>query len=229
MTLRVISRALLSVSDKTKLLELAEGLSRWKVELISTGGTRAVLAEAGYAVKDVSEVTGFPEMLGGRVKTLHPRIHAGILAVRENREHVETLLEHNIQWIDLVVCNLYPFEATVAQESSTPEDIIENIDIGGPTLVRAAAKNHRDLTVLTEPAQYSLLLKELEENECSESSGSFSWRGSPSPHAEGAAGDRPSASSSRRRAARASRTASSTASPWRRPCAGTSPSQRPSP
>jgi phosphoribosylaminoimidazolecarboxamide formyltransferase/IMP cyclohydrolase len=165
MTLRVISRALLSVSDKTSLLELAEGLSKWKVELISTGGTRAVLAEAGYPVKDVSEVTGFPEMLGGRVKTLHPRIHAGILAVRENREHVETLLEHNIQWIDLVVCNLYPFEATAAQESSTPEDIIENIDIGGPTLVRAAAKNHRDLTVLTEPAQYHLLLKELEENE----------------------------------------------------------------
>ena len=135
-----IRRALLSVSDKTGLLDLARGLAALDVELISTGGTRKALADAGLAVRDVADVTGFPEMLDGRVKTLHPHIHGGILAVRDNPEHVAVLKQHGIEPIDLVVCNLYPFEATVARPGSTHEEIIENIDIGGPTLVRAGGQ-----------------------------------------------------------------------------------------
>jgi len=165
MTLRPIRRALLSVSDKTGLLDLARGLAALGVELISTGGTRKALADAGLAVRDVSDVTGVPEMLDGRVKTLHPSIHGGILAVRDNPEHLAALQTHGIAPIDLVVCNLYPFEATVAKPGITPEEIIENIEIGGPTLVRAAAKNYRDVAILTAPEQYPAVLQELRQNQ----------------------------------------------------------------
>ncbi len=165
MTLRVIRRALLSVSDKTGLVEFARALSSLGVELLSTGGTRKELAEAGLVVRDVAEVTGFPEMLDGRVKTLHPHIHGGILAVRDNADHRAALQKHGIAPIDMVVCNLYPFQATVARPGSTPEEIIENIDIGGPTLVRAAAKNFHDVAVVTGPDQYLGLTAELRQNQ----------------------------------------------------------------
>jgi phosphoribosylaminoimidazolecarboxamide formyltransferase/IMP cyclohydrolase len=165
MSLRKIRRALLSVSDKTGLVELARGLNAFGVELISTGGTRKTLLEAGFAVRDVADITGFPEMLDGRVKTLHPNIHGGILAVRDNPEHEKTLQARGIQPIDLVVCNLYLFAATVARPGSSHEDIIEQIDIGGPTLVRAAAKNYHDVAVLTEPGQYASALEELQANQ----------------------------------------------------------------
>ncbi len=161
MTLRPIRRALLSVSDKAGLVELARGLVQIGVDLISTGGTRKTLAEAGLPVRDIALVTGFPEILDGRVKTLHPRIHAGILAVRDNADHQATLAKQNIATIDLVVCNLYPFEATLAKPGSSHEDIVENIDIGGPSMVRAAAKNYHDVAILTHPGQYTGLLEEL--------------------------------------------------------------------
>src|SRR5262245_54177336 len=161
MTLRTIRRALLSVSDKTGLLELARALAGHGVDLISTGGTRKALADAGLAVRDIADVTGFPEMLDGRVKTLHPLVHGGILAVRDNTQHAATVKQHGIGLIDMVVCNLYPFEATVAKPGSTHEDIIENIDIGGPSMVRAAAKNYHDVAIVTDPAQYPTVLEEL--------------------------------------------------------------------
>ncbi len=164
MTLRTIRRALLSVSDKTGVLELAYGLAGLNVELISTGGTRKALADAGLSVRDVSEVTGFPEMLDGRVKTLHPRIHGGILAVRDNPEHIKTMQEHGIPSIDLVVCNLYPFEATVARPEVAHDEIIENIDIGGPSMVRSAAKNYHDVAIVTSPDQYAAILEEMRQN-----------------------------------------------------------------
>jgi phosphoribosylaminoimidazolecarboxamide formyltransferase/IMP cyclohydrolase len=164
MTLRIIRRALLSVSDKSGLLDLARGLAAFHVELISTGGTRKALADAGLSVCDVSEVTGFPEMLDGRVKTLHPRIHGGILAVRDNPEHVRTMQEHGIQPIDLVVCNLYPFSATVNRPGATHEETIENIDIGGPSMVRSAAKNYHDVAIVTSPGQYDAVLEEMGRN-----------------------------------------------------------------
>jgi phosphoribosylaminoimidazolecarboxamide formyltransferase/IMP cyclohydrolase len=164
MTLRTIRRALLSVSDKTGLLDLARGLAAFHVELISTGGTRQALTDAGLTVRDIADVTGFPEMLDGRVKTLHPRIHGGILAIRDNAEHVATLQAHGIQPIDLVVCNLYPFEATVARRGATHEEIIENIDIGGPSIVRSAAKNYRDVAVVTSANQYAAVLDEMKQN-----------------------------------------------------------------
>ncbi len=150
MSSRPIRRALLSVSDKTGLVELARALAGMGVELISTGGTRKSLAEAGLTVRDISDVTGFPEMLDGRVKTLHPRVHAGILAIRDNAEHQAIMRKENIGLIDLVVCNLYPFEATLAKPGATHEDIIENIDVGGPTMVRAAAKNYHDVAIVTD-------------------------------------------------------------------------------
>src|SRR5262245_27833573 len=134
MSLRPIRRALVSVSDKTGLVEFARGLVTFGVELISTGGTRKALADAGLPVRDISEVTGFPEILDGRVKTLHPRIHGGILAIRSDKKHVATIAEHKMEPIDLVVCNLYPFEATVAKAGSTHEDIVEHIDIGGRSM-----------------------------------------------------------------------------------------------
>src|SRR5262249_50985945 len=164
MDLRTIRRALLSVSDKTGLIDLARALAGFGAELVSTGGTRKALADAGLAVRDISELTGFPEMLDGRVKTLHPRVHGGILAVRDNPQHMSTLQEHGIQPIDMVVCNLYPFEATVAKAGSTHEEIIENIDIGGPSMVRSAAKNYHDVAIVTDPVQYPWILDELRAN-----------------------------------------------------------------
>jgi phosphoribosylaminoimidazolecarboxamide formyltransferase/IMP cyclohydrolase len=165
MTVRILRRALLSVSDKTGLIELARGLAALGVELISTGGTRKALADTGLAVRDIADVTGVPEMLDGRVKTLHPRIHGGILAIRDNPAHVATLQQHGIQPIDLVVCNLYPFEATAARPGATHEEIVENIDIGGPSMVRSAAKNYHDVAILTDPSQYAAVLDELKQNQ----------------------------------------------------------------
>jgi phosphoribosylaminoimidazolecarboxamide formyltransferase/IMP cyclohydrolase len=162
----LIRRALLSVYDKTGLVDLGHSLTRLGIELISTGGTRRTLQEAGITVHDIAEFTQFPEMLDGRVKTLHPRIHAGILAIRSNPLHRATLAAHNIATIDLVVCNLYPFQATVARPGSTHEEIIENIDIGGPSMIRAAAKNYHDVAVLTDPGQYAGILEELQSQGC---------------------------------------------------------------
>jgi phosphoribosylaminoimidazolecarboxamide formyltransferase/IMP cyclohydrolase len=156
-----IRRALLSVTDKTGLPEFARTLRDLGVELISTGGTGRLLREAGIAVRDVSEVTGFPEMLGGRVKTMHPGITAGILAIRSNADHMRALAEQGISPIDMVVVNLYPFEQTAARSGVAFEEIIENIDIGGPTMIRSAAKNFADVAVVTDPADYPALAGEL--------------------------------------------------------------------
>jgi phosphoribosylaminoimidazolecarboxamide formyltransferase / IMP cyclohydrolase len=161
--LRHIRQALLSVSDKTGLVEFARALSRLGVELLSTGGTAKALREAGLEVRDVSDVTGFPEMMDGRVKTLHPRIHGGILAVRDNAEHARALEEHRIEAIDMVVVNLYPFEQTVAREGVTLEEAVEQIDIGGPAMVRSAAKNFNDVAVVTSPSLYPSVFEELSE------------------------------------------------------------------
>ena len=160
-TLRRISRALISVSDKSGLIDFARGLARHEVEIVSTGGTRKALADAGLAVIDVSELTGFPEMMDGRVKTLHPAVHGGLLAIRDNRAHGDALAAHGIRPIDLLVVNLYPFEATVAQGAAF-EEAIENIDIGGPAMIRAAAKNHADVAVVVEPTDYAILIAELD-------------------------------------------------------------------
>ncbi len=159
-SLRRISRALISVSDKTGLIDLARALARHGVEIVSTGGTAKALGDAGLAVTDVAELTGFPEMMDGRVKTLHPNVHGGLLAVRRNPEHAAALAQHGIRPIDLLVVNLYPFEETVAKGADF-ETAIENIDIGGPAMIRAAAKNHDDVTVVVEPQDYALLLAEL--------------------------------------------------------------------
>ncbi|WP_210528660.1 bifunctional phosphoribosylaminoimidazolecarboxamide formyltransferase/IMP cyclohydrolase [Rubellimicrobium arenae] len=161
--LRPIRRALLSVSDKAGLLDLARGLAAQGVALVSTGNSAGLLREAGLAVTEVAEVTGSPEMLGGRVKTLHPRIHGGILGKRGDPEHAAQMEEHGIEPIDLVVVNLYPFEATVARGASF-EETVEQIDVGGPAMIRAAAKNHADVAVLTDPADYPALLGELAAN-----------------------------------------------------------------
>ena len=164
MTNVTIRRALLSVSDKAGLVELGQSLAARGVELVSTGGTAKALRDAGLAVKDISELTGFPEMMDGRVKTLHPKVHGGLLAVRDNAEHAASMAEHQIGAIDLVVVNLYPFEATVAKGAERDE-VIENIDIGGPSMVRSAAKNHAYVTIVTDPADYAGLLAELEAND----------------------------------------------------------------
>ena len=149
-----IERALISVSDKTDLVPFAQVLSRAGVEMISTGGTARALREAGIEVQDLSDYTGFPEMLDGRVKTLHPMVHGGLLFLRENEEHTATAAEHGIRPIDLIVVNLYPFEQTVAKPDVTLKDAIENIDIGGPSMLRSAAKNHQSVTVVVDPADY---------------------------------------------------------------------------
>jgi phosphoribosylaminoimidazolecarboxamide formyltransferase/IMP cyclohydrolase len=159
-----ISRALISVSDKTGLIEFARALAERGVELVSTGGTAKALADAGLAVADVAELTGFPEMMDGRVKTLHPKVHGGLLAIRDNREHAGAMAAHDIKPIDLLVVNLYPFEATVAKGAGF-DDCIENIDIGGPAMIRAAAKNHGDVAVVVEADDYAGLLAELAANE----------------------------------------------------------------
>ena len=156
-----IQRALLSVSDKTGLAELGGALARHGVELVSTGGTAKALREAGLAVRDISDVTGFPEMMDGRVKTLHPKVHGGLLAVRDDPAHAEAMEAHGIGAIDLVIVNLYPFAATVAKGAARPE-IIENIDIGGPSMVRSAAKNHAFVTIVTDPGDYGELIAALD-------------------------------------------------------------------
>lgn len=161
--LRRIGRALLSVSDKSGLIPFAQKLHAMGVELVSTGGTRKALADAGLPVQDVSDLTGFPEMMDGRVKTLHPKVHGGLLAIRENPEHEAAMLAHGIGAIDLLVVNLYPFEATI-QANKSEEDCIENIDIGGPAMIRAASKNHGDVTVIVEAADYEKVLAEMEAN-----------------------------------------------------------------
>lgn len=159
-----IKRALLSVSDKTGIVELGKFLSNNGVEIISTGGTMKALREAGVPVTYVSDVTGFPEIMDGRVKTLNPKIHGAILAVRSNPEHMEALAEHNITPIDLVVVNLYPFRETIAKPSVTEAEAIENIDIGGPAMVRASAKNFKDVVIVTYPRRYAQLMEMLDKD-----------------------------------------------------------------
>jgi phosphoribosylaminoimidazolecarboxamide formyltransferase / IMP cyclohydrolase len=157
----LVKRALLSVSDKTGIAEFARGLESLGVKIISTGGTAKILRDAGIEVTDVSEVTGFPEMMGGRVKTLHPRIHGGLLCLRDSKEQMEEAVKEDISLIDLVAVNLYPFEITVSKKGVELEEAIENIDIGGPTLLRSAAKNYRSVVVLSDPSDYGHVLKEL--------------------------------------------------------------------
>jgi phosphoribosylaminoimidazolecarboxamide formyltransferase/IMP cyclohydrolase len=160
-----LRRALLSVSDKTGLVEFSRELTtKYDVELIATGGTRKALADAGLPVKDIAEITHFPEILDGRVKTLHPAIYAGLLAKRGKSDHMKTLADHNLPAIDLVVCNLYPFEQTVAKAGVAEAEAIENIDIGGPCMIRAAAKNFESVTVIVDPSQYAECLLQLDSN-----------------------------------------------------------------
>src|SRR3954466_16150293 len=156
-----IRRALLTVSDKRGLVEFARGLAELGIEIVSTGGTARELEGAGLAVRAIDDYTGFPEILDGRVKTLNPRIYAGLLAVRSNQDHVETLNEHRIEPIDLVCVNLYPFERVSSMRGASQEEVIENIDVGGPTLIRAAAKNHAYVAVVTSPESYDAVLEEL--------------------------------------------------------------------
>src|SRR5579871_5548443 len=157
-------RALLSVSDKSGLVEFARCLHELGYEILSTGGTAAALSKAGLPVTNVSDVTGFPEMLEGRVKTLHPAVHGGILADRAKPDHMQAIAAHDIRPIDIVCINLYPFAATVARPDVTLEEAIENIDIGGPAMIRSAAKNHSGVTVIVEPDDYEVVLAELRAN-----------------------------------------------------------------
>jgi phosphoribosylaminoimidazolecarboxamide formyltransferase/IMP cyclohydrolase len=159
-----VERALISVFDKTGIVEFAKRLAALKIEILSTGGTAKLLREAGVAVRDVSDFTGWPEMLGGRVKTLHPKVHGGLLFRRKNAQDQKQATEHGIAPIDLVVVNLYPFEATAAKTGLTAEDLVENIDIGGPTMLRSAAKNFESVTVVMDPADFERVAKELESN-----------------------------------------------------------------
>jgi phosphoribosylaminoimidazolecarboxamide formyltransferase/IMP cyclohydrolase len=163
MTERPIARALLSVSDKTGLIDFARALAGYGVELVSTGGTAKAIAAAGLDVIDVADVTGFPEMMDGRVKTLHPKVHGGLLAIRDDAGHAASMQQHGIRPIDLLVVNLYPFEETV-RKGAGYDDCIENIDIGGPAMIRAAAKNHADVTVVVEPADYATVLDALKQH-----------------------------------------------------------------
>lgn len=162
-----IERALISVSDKTGILEFAQKLAEKGVEILSTGGTAKVLKEGGVNVIDVSDYTGFPEMMNGRVKTLHPKIHGGLLALRGNEQHMEEAKNNDVKMIDMVVVNLYPFEETIAKEGVTEEEAIENIDIGGPSMVRSAAKNFQSVIVLTDPQDYEEALNKIEEGNSS--------------------------------------------------------------
>ncbi|MFH1440563.1 MAG: bifunctional phosphoribosylaminoimidazolecarboxamide formyltransferase/IMP cyclohydrolase [Candidatus Omnitrophota bacterium] len=159
-----IKRALISVSDKTGIIDFAKELVKFGVELLSTGGTAKLFRDNGIAVKEVSEYTGFPEMLDGRVKTLHPKIHGGLLALRDNKEHMEQLKKQDIGPIDMVVVNLYPFEKTIAKKGVSIEEVIENIDIGGPSMLRSAAKNSRSVAVVCNPVRYNEVIEELRKN-----------------------------------------------------------------
>ncbi len=162
---RRIRSALISVYDKRGIVELARGLIQLGVTILSTGGTARTLQQHGIPVRDVSEVTGFPEILDGRVKTLHPRIHGGLLAVRDNPAHRQQIAQHDIPWIDMVVVNLYPFAQTIADPRATVQSVIENIDIGGPTMIRAAAKNFQDVAVVVDPDDYQTVLNEMQQSE----------------------------------------------------------------
>jgi phosphoribosylaminoimidazolecarboxamide formyltransferase/IMP cyclohydrolase len=159
-----VKRALISVSDKTGILDFARELNKLGVQIVSTGGTAKLLRDNNIQVKEVSEYTGFPEMLDGRVKTLHPKIHGGLLALRDNPKHMQSLKEHDIGLIDMVVVNLYPFEKTTQKPNVTIEEVIENIDIGGPSMLRSAAKNHNDVAVICDPCHYSRVIDELKKN-----------------------------------------------------------------
>ena len=157
-------RALISVSDKTGIVEFAKELADLGIEIISTGGTYKKLKEAGINAMEISELTGFPECLDGRVKTLHPKVHAGILAMRSKEEHMKQLKDLGVDTIDFVVVNLYPFKQTILKEGVTRAECVENIDIGGPTMLRSAAKNYQDVTVITDPNDYEIVLNELKSN-----------------------------------------------------------------
>ena len=163
--LRKIKRALISVSDKTGIIAFAKELKNFGVEIISTGGTAKTLRENGIAAAEVSEITGFPEMMDGRVKTLHPKIHGAFLALRDNDEHLAAMKAHSIEPIDLVVVNLYPFEQTIAKDDVLLEEAVENIDIGGPAMIRSASKNWRDVAVITDAKLYESVLQELKETD----------------------------------------------------------------
>lgn len=162
--MKKIERAIISVTDKTGVVDFAKKLSEFGVKILSTGGTAKAMRDGGLSVTDISEYTGFPEMLDGRVKTLHPKVHGGLLGVRDNAEHVKMMMSHGIEDIDLVVVNLYQFEKTVAKEGVSLEDAIENIDIGGPAMLRSSAKNFKFVTVITDPSDYGVVLDEMKEN-----------------------------------------------------------------
>jgi phosphoribosylaminoimidazolecarboxamide formyltransferase / IMP cyclohydrolase len=159
-----IKKVIISVSDKSGVAEFARELDAFGVEFLSTGGTAKMLREAGLKVKDISEYTGFPEMLDGRVKTLHPKVHGGLLGVRSNPEHVIVMKKHGIENIDMIVVNLYPFKQTISKKGCTLEEAIENIDIGGPTMLRSAAKNFESVTVIIDPADYKTVINEMKKN-----------------------------------------------------------------
>ena len=162
--MKKIERALISVTDKSGVVDFAIALSKFGVKILSTGGTAKVLRDGGVSVTDISSYTGFPEMMDGRIKTLHPKVHGGLLGVRDNPEHVRMMNEHGIEPIDLIVVNLYQFEKAVSKEGVTLEEAIENIDIGGPAMLRSSAKNFKDVTVIVDPLDYGLVLKEMEES-----------------------------------------------------------------
>ena len=159
--MRKVSTALISVTDKSGIVEFARSLEKLGVEILSTGGTARTLRDGGIKVLDISEYTGFPEMMDGRVKTLHPKVHGGLLGRRDNQQDIQMMEKHGIRSIDLVVVNLYQFELTVAKAGCTLEEAVENIDIGGPSMIRSAAKNFKDVTVITDPADYSRVLQEI--------------------------------------------------------------------
>jgi phosphoribosylaminoimidazolecarboxamide formyltransferase / IMP cyclohydrolase len=161
-----VGRALVSVSDKTGIIDFARGLADLGIEIISTGGTAGALSEAGIPVRSVEDLTGFPEIMDGRVKTLHPKLYAGLLAVRDNPEHAQAVADHDVEYVDLVVVNLYPFERTAARRGVLDPEVIENIDIGGPTMIRAAAKNHLYAAPVVGPESYDAVLDELRESDC---------------------------------------------------------------
>ena len=159
-----VSTALISVTDKSGIVEFARSLEKLGVEILSTGGTARTLRDGGIKVLDISEYTGFPEMMDGRVKTLHPKVHGGLLGRRDNQEDIQMMEKHGIRSIDLVVVNLYQFELTVSKEGCTLEEAVENIDIGGPSMIRSAAKNFKDVTVITDPSDYPRVLQEISES-----------------------------------------------------------------
>ena len=163
MSMTKIERGIISVTDKAGVVDFASSLSKFGVQILSTGGTARALRDGGISVMDISQYTGFPEMLDGRVKTLHPKVHGGLLGMRDNPEHVSMMKEHGIENIDLLVVNLYQFEKTVAKEGVTIEEAIENIDIGGPAMLRSSAKNFKDVMVIVDPLDYDPVLKEMEE------------------------------------------------------------------